>query len=376
MKFLTESTLALATAFILFTGVSAIAQKPTSTPPPGSDGEEIKIESRLVVIPVSVTTPTGDPVIGLTKQDFRVLEEGRNQLIEQVGTAENVPLEIALLIDVSGSVNPLFEFEKNAAAQFLQSVMKPEDRATIFLIGDQPQSGQTRGDAAQTADKLRTVRLSGKFTAFYDTVLAAADFLKKNAPQTSRRVVVALTDGEDNWSAMTRSAELNAYRDLDVNKLTTASLNRMAGTSDAAHRKAQTVVLKSLQDADSVFYAVNPAGASFKLNKISLRAHTGMKTFADDTGGTAFTPSFQPVDTKDALQNARNIKRNERTLEQIFRQLANELRAQYLIQYLSDADFPQNRYVKLGVDLQTRGDRKVRARQGYYVKNLPKPPSS
>ncbi|MCA1589306.1 MAG: hypothetical protein LC734_02735, partial [Acidobacteria bacterium] len=121
---------------------------------------------------------------------------------------------------------------------------------------------------------------------------------------------------------------------------------------------------------------VNPAGASFKLNKISLRAHTGMKTFADDTGGTAFTPSFQPVDTKDALQNARNIKRNERTLEQIFRQLANELRAQYLIQYLSDADFPQNRYVKLGVDLQTRGDRKVRARQGYYVKNLPKPPSS
>ena len=72
---------------------------------------------------------------------------------------------------------------------------------------------------------------------------------------------------------------------------------------------------------------------------------------------------------KDPLQNAGNMRRNEDTLDRIFRQLAGELRAQYLIQYYSEADLPQNRYVKLGVGLQNRSGLRVRARQGYYVKN-------
>ena len=63
------------------------------------------------------------------------------------------------------------------------------------------------------------------------------------------------------------------------------------------------------------------------------------------------------------------MKRNTVTLEAIFRQLANELRAQYLVQYYSDSDFPEGRFVKLAVSLNNPGSNKLRARQGYYVKN-------
>lgn len=360
----------LSLSAIFLTGTIAVfAQTATPTPPPDDDGEVIKVESRLVVVPVSVTNAAGEPVLGLKAADFKVSEENKPQIVDSVADAENVPLEIALLIDVSGSINPLFEFEKKAAAQFLESVMKADDRATIFLIGDKPVMAQARENATQTAARVRTVAISGKFTAFYDTVSEAAKYLQKNAPVKSRRVILALTDGEDNWSDLTREAEKATYRDVDVNKLTSETRNQLAAQTDRAHTNAQTKILQGLQNADTVFYAINPAGTSYKLNKISLRAQKGMQAFADQTGGTAFLPSFQPVTTKDELQNSSNTRKNIATLDQIFKQLANELQAQYLVQYYSEGEFSLNKFVKLDVGLQNPASRKIRSRQGYYVKN-------
>jgi hypothetical protein len=94
-----------------------------------------------------------------------------------------------------------------------------------------------------------------------------------------------------------------------------------------------------------------------------------MQIFSKETGGTAFLPKFAPVDTKDTYQNQINMKKNSEILEQIFKQLANELRAQYLIQYYSDSEYPQNKFVKLRISMPQRGDLHVRARDGYYVKN-------
>ncbi|HEX8734757.1 MAG TPA: VWA domain-containing protein [Pyrinomonadaceae bacterium] len=353
---------------ILFLAWAVFAQTPKATPTPVEDDEVIRVESRLVIVPVSVTDSSGQPVLNLRKEDFIVSEENKQQEIAQVSDAEKVPLEIALLIDVSGSVNPLFEFEKNAAAQFLESTMRPEDRATIFLIGDQPALAAGRETAGQAAGRVRTIVLSGKYTAFYDTVTTAANYLQKNAPPQSRRVILALTDGEDNWSSLTREAEKNTYRDIDVNGLTTNKLNQLAGKTDAAHQRAQGKILRDLQNADTVFYAINPAGASYKLNKISLRAQNGMQRFADQTGGAAFLPNFQPVDLKDAYQNSANTRRNQETLTRIFRQLANELQAQYLVQYYSETDFPKDKYVKLNVGLRNPQNYRLRARQGYFVK--------
>ena len=358
---------------LLFLASTHFSQTPKPTPPPTDDGEVIKVNSRLVIIPVSVTNATGDPVLGLGLNDFRVTEENRAQTIDAVGNAENVPLEIALLIDVSGSVNPLFELEKTAAAQFLQTVMKADDRATIFLIGDQPIAGLQRGNAAEAGDKLRSVVLSGKGTAFYDTVSAAASYLKKSAPERSRRVIVALTDGEDNWSNSIRDAATSPYRDVDVNTLTTekrqALREQSATATESLHRAAQGKIARELQDADTVFYVINPTGTSVQLNKAGMRAHIGMQKFADETGGTSFLPAFLPTSGKDALMNASNDKKNQALLDKIFKQLANELRAQYLIQYYSEGEYPNNKYVKLDVGLKNSTGRSVKARQGYYAKS-------
>ena len=230
-------------AIILTTFTAALtAQTPTPAQKPDpADDEIIKVSSRLIVVPVSVTDASGQPVVGLKAENFRVSEDGRNQEIDRVTDAENTPLEIALLIDVSGSVNPLFEFEKKAAAQFLESVMKPEDRATIFLIGDKPISTLVRGTASEAAVRVREIQPSGKFTAFYDTVASAAKYLRQNAPVRSRRVIVALTDGEDNWSDLTREAEKATYRDVDVNELTSEKRNQLAERTNNAHTRRKTL---------------------------------------------------------------------------------------------------------------------------------------
>src|SRR4051794_17465255 len=109
--------------FLLVCGLvlPAFTQTPTPKPQKGDD-DVIKVQSRLVVVPVSVLDSNGQPVTGLTKENFQIAEEGRQQVIDQLGNAEKVPLEIALLIDVSGSVNPLFDFEIQTAAQFLKDV--------------------------------------------------------------------------------------------------------------------------------------------------------------------------------------------------------------------------------------------------------------
>jgi hypothetical protein len=144
--------------------------------------------------------------------------------------------------------------------------------------------------------------------------------------------------------------------------------NQLAARTNTAHVNAQTKILRDLQDADTVFYVINPAGDSYKLNTISKRAQIGMARFADETGGASFLPRFVSITTKDALHNEGAARKNEQTLDRIFKQLESELRAQYLVQYYSEADFPVNKFVKLDVAVQNNASGiKTRARQGYYV---------
>jgi len=115
----------LAGVFVLINSSAVFSQTATPTPKPKAtpDDEVIKVSSRLVVVPVSVTDATGQAVSGLTAQDFKISEEGRSQTIENVGTADVVPLEIVLLFDISASTDKMFKFEQETAAKFLQDVI-------------------------------------------------------------------------------------------------------------------------------------------------------------------------------------------------------------------------------------------------------------
>ena len=358
--------------FLFISSFTVYAQKNPPPPPPLpiEDDGVITIESRLVVIPISVTDAAGQPVTGLTAKDFRVLEQNKPQEIAEVGDAEKVPLEIALLFDVSASTDTMFKFEQETAARFLKDVMRADDRATVFTIGEDGLIVRARGSAEQAALAVKSIVPTKQQTAFYDSITFAAEHLRKNTPEGRRKVVVVISDGEDTNSKGVVKAIWDAERKLMSNELVGEKLRAFrVKARDNAKIAEQNKVLKSLQNADTVFYSINPAGSSYKLNKMSVFGQSNMEKFANETGGTAFLPKFLPIDLPSGYENTTNLRKNTETLEAIFRQLTNELRAQYLIQYYSDSDFPTGKYVKINVGVANQPGIKVRAREGYFVKN-------
>jgi Ca-activated chloride channel homolog len=329
--------------------------KPTPTPKPVEPEkieDVIRTNSNLVMVPVSVTDQTGNAVQGLQVTDFRLEEEGKQQEISGLGNPEQVPLAIALLFDISSSVSTkgFFASQQNAAATFLKLVMKPSDKAAIFTITGQPNLIQPLASSEASAAKMLSIPPATVSvpTAFYDTAAAAAKYLMENAPSNYRRVIIVLSDGDDNNSNLTRDQSIADYR------ATTAGKQEALGTRTGliqAHARAVAGVQKAVQQADAIFYSVNPGGPSIKLNMIAMRAERGMEAIAETTGGTAFVPD------------------SDADLERVFRQVAAELRGQYLLQYYADTEkIPAGQFRKIQVAVPARNDVRVRARQGYYPK--------
>ncbi len=326
--------------------------KPTPTPKPEPEViDVIKTTSNLVMVPVSVTDQTGNAVQGLQVADFRLLEEGKQQEISGIGDPQQVPLAIALLFDISSSTSQkgFFASQQKAAATFLRLVMKPADKAAIFTITGKPEVVQPLASAETSAAKMLSIppAVSSVPTAFYDTVAAAAKYLTDNAPSNYRRVIVVLSDGDDNFSEQIRDLSSS---DADAKLSGKEAAAGVRAGLQRAHQRAVTNVQKLVQQADVIFYAVNPGGPSIKLNQIAMRAERGMEAIAEATGGTAFVPD------------------SDLDLERVFRQVAAELRGQYLLQYYGDSGAPAGQFRKISVAVPARADVRVRARQGYYPK--------
>jgi Ca-activated chloride channel family protein len=318
--------------------------KPSPTPklPDDDDYEVVRISSNLVVVPVSVTDSAGQPVHGLKVDDFRLQEEGHEKQIAQMGDPEQVPLEIALLIDVSGSINASFDFEKEAAARFLKQVLKPEDRATIFVIDRTSILRQVSSPADVAARGLLTLQPAGDKgpTAFFDTMVEAAKYLGEKTPPRHRRVVVAITDGVDNFSERIKKAIGETSKEQEA---------IAPETRRKIYDRALREVQREVQRADAVFYSINPSGNTMHLNVMTRRGQDGMQQLADATGGAAFVP-----------QGTAN-------LDVVFQRIASELRAQYLLQYYSGDESPKGKFLHIKVTLPTRPELRIRAREGYYV---------
>ena len=328
--------------------------KPTPTPKPVEPEvitDVIRTSSNLVMVPVSVTDQTGNAVQGLQVGDFRLEEEGKQQEISSIGNPEQVPLAIALLFDVSSSVGGkgFFASQQNAAAAFLKLVMKPSDKAAIFTITGTPAIVQPLSSADASAAKMLTIPppVANVPTAFYDAVETAAKYLMDNAPSNYRRVIVVLSDGDDNFSSVTRGLAIADYRASQSGQAASGTRTGL----QLAHQRAIAGVQKTVQQADAIFYSVNPGGPSIKLNQIAMRAERGMETIAESTGGTAFVPE------------------SDKDLDRVFRQVAAELRGQYLLQYYADSEkVPAGQFRRIQVVVPARNDVRVRARQGYYSK--------
>jgi Ca-activated chloride channel homolog len=279
-------------------------------------GETIKINSNLVEVPVSVTDADGRPVRNLTAGDFQLEENGARQQIVSLGNPARSPVEIALLVDITGSVYDLFQFERQAALRFLKEALKPNDAVSVFTIGAKPRLVRTRVMGFNKASAaLMAVEPTKEPTSFYDAVVEAARYLRRTAAPGARRVIVVISDGEDMASAN------NGLRDA----------------------------VKEAQRAECIFYSINPSGPSIRLNKISLKGQDGMVALAAATGGAAFLPDG-PEDLND-----------------MFGRIAAELQAQYLLGYYSTDERADGRFRRITVRLPRRPDLRLRARPGYYA---------
>src|SRR5829696_447261 len=189
---------AVLAALFLAAGVSAQTATPTPTPAPDDAGGQIKtFEVRL---PVTVTRKK-DLVSGLSKNDFLVFEDGVQQEVTFFTSEKsNPPVYVGVLMDTSPSAAGKLAFSKEAAANFLYTVVQLRKDKAAFMTFDHEVN--LRQDFTDKLDLLQNavdkVKKPGSQTAMYDAVWEFSDEKLRNVP--GRRVIVIITDGDDTFS--------------------------------------------------------------------------------------------------------------------------------------------------------------------------------
>jgi Ca-activated chloride channel homolog len=300
---------------------------PQGTPAPIAPVQEppLKVTTNLVHLVVTVMDRRHEFITDLDKSDFKVLENGQPQEIRFFGRETDLPLRIGVLLDTSNSIRQRLEFEKEAAVDFLDRVIRPDkDMAFLMTFDNDPQIIQDyTDDRALLTSAIRDQRAGGG-TALNDAIYLASQKLTKaplpkGTSSDIRRVAVVISDGEDNLS------------DRALSEAIDASI------------RAETVVFTISTNTDWI--AVDNPEKPHKYNldpgdKI-------LQQFANQTGGQAFFP----YSTDD--------------LNESFLDISTELRSQYFIAY-APSTAPDGQYRTIEVQTDRKG-LIVRTRKGYYA---------
>ena len=173
---------------------------------------EFRVDSNLVLIPVSVTDSANHVITGLDRDAFRVFDDKREQTVVQFAR-EDAPLSVGIVFDLSGSMTGKLNKSREAMDQFLRGA-QPEDE--FFLVEFSNHARLTvpfTTDTSQVRDRLRLARPNGK-TALLDAVRLAMDSMK--SARHARRALLILSDGGDNDSRFTRNEMVNRVRESDM----------------------------------------------------------------------------------------------------------------------------------------------------------------
>lgn len=289
------------------------AQAPAAPRP--DDKTRIVLDVTRVNILFTVTDKKGRFITDLGKAEFEVFEGRRKQVILEFAAESDLPLRLAVLIDTSNSIRERFKFEQEAAIEFINNLLRPnQDRALVVSFDTTTELvSDLTADTEKLAAAIRALRPGGG-TSLYDAIFyACRDKLMQDQPRHKfRRAMVVLSDGEDNQSRYTRDQ-----------------------------------ALELAQKADVVIYTI-----STNISRIESDGDRVLKYLAAETGGVCFFP-FKVED-----------------LAQSFENIANELRHQYNILYRPEPMFTDGRYQTVDVRVKGRKDMVVRARKGYYSPRL------
>lgn len=263
------------------------------------------VEVALVELRVLVLDGDGQRVEGLTKDAFQVFEDGVLQEIERFEARATAPLQVALLLDRSASMDPHLRSVAEAARSFAGTVLSvPDDRVAVLSFAD-----ETRVDASFTLSLGQVERaLAGLVanggTALYDSVVQALNSFDGVSGQTA---LILFSDGQDEGSQLTFEQTLETARHMGV---TLYALGLEEAFPDREPRRV-------------------------------------LERLAEETGGAAF---FLPdLDQLGATYDA----------------IVEELRSRYLLAYASSSTGGPDELRVLRVEVQGRG-LEVRARRGYY----------
>jgi len=263
-------------------------------------------------------------ITDLNESDFKVVENGAPQEIRFFGRDTDLPLRIALLLDTSNSIRPRLEFEKDAAVDFLNKVIRRDkDLAFLMTFDNEPEIIQDyTGDLDRLMSGIRDQRAGGG-TALNDAIYLASQKLAHpplpgGPDKDVRRVIIVISDGEDNLSDRALSDA------IDESIRSEAAVFAVSTNTDWL----------ALDDNKPKKYDLGPG------DKI-------LQEFSDQTGGQAFFP--YRIDD----------------LAQSFLDIGTELRSQYFIAYAPTSPPPNGQYRR--IDVQTnQKDLTVRTRKGYY----------
>ena len=310
-------------------------QRPGPPPPPVQEppytsGQSIRQNVSLVDVLFSVLTKQNKIVANLNSENFRVFDDDAPQEIRFFNRQTNMHLRIGLLLDTSNSIRDRLKFEQQAAIDFLYNVVRRDkDQAFLMTIDDEPEIVQGFTD---DLDKLRDVILkqrAGGGTALYDAMYRGCEELLKLPPALGtdsdlRRVMVVISDGDDNLSRHSRGEALDiAERAGIVIYTISTSTNWILPDQEAA--RGDVANRKYLKDeGDKV-----------------------LQQFSDESGGRAFFP--YRVDD----------------LAQAFAYIGDELRLQYSLAYVPTRA-PDGKFHKIRIEVNGKG-LQVRARRGYYA---------
>jgi len=283
-----------------------------NSPQAASDQTKIQVRVELVNVLVTVTDKKNYLVTDLTKDDFRVFEDGRPQEIRYFSRETDLPLRIGMLLDTSNSIRARLHFEQEAAIDFLNAVLRPgKDLAFVESFDLEPQFIQDYTDDLEKLSNAIQGLQAGGVTSLFDALfLACKEKLYVFPPPEPylRRVAIIISDGQDNQSVRTREEALSMAQHAEVT-IYTISTNR--------------------------------SGAEGKGDKVLHR-------LAEVTGGHAFVP-FEPSD-----------------LAANFQEIAHELRSQYSLGYVSTNTAHDGTFRKISIQ-PVDGTLRVRAKEGYWA---------
>jgi Ca-activated chloride channel family protein len=295
---------------------------------PTSD-ETVRLGTELVNLLFTAVDRNNRILSDIGQQEVTLFEDGRAQKVFTFRRETNLPINIAILMDLSGSQEYTFPQEKLAAGSFLRSIIRPgKDSACILTFQDDVELVQglsSRLDTLNRAfDEIQYARRFGvsssrkQATALYDAVYITADEIlsreDKSSPRgedsVTRKACILLTDGVDN-----------------------ASTRRLEDAIERAWR------------AGVVVYAIG-IGDRFRFEGVREDV---LRRLSDETGGRAYFP------------------RGPEDLMNDFRQIENEMRSQYLVAYSPSNTNRDGAFRRIEVRLAGRDGVRVIHRPGYYA---------